>query len=91
MTQDFINERRYLPGASPKTLIWDNSAFKAFDGAPGSKTVISQRIVEIRDRGVRPVTVNSYLRALNAFIRVAKQRTGRGTFTRCREYPALDR
>ena len=57
MTQDFINERRYLLGVTPKTLIWYGCSFKAFAGALGSKTEINRRIAELRDRGVQPATV----------------------------------
>jgi hypothetical protein len=54
---------------SPKTLIWYQCSFKAFDGATSSKEAINRRIVELRERGVSPITINSYLRCINAFLR----------------------
>ena len=66
MTEQFIQERRYLLGVSPRTLIWYKCSFKAFEGAMGSKEAVRQRIVELRQRGVSTITINSYLRCINA-------------------------
>ncbi len=69
MVEQFIQGRKYLKAVSPKTLIWYQCSFKAFDGATSSKEAINRRIVELRERGVSPITINSYLRCINAFLR----------------------
>jgi len=68
MTEEFIRERRYFKGVSPAKLQWYESSFKAFDGALDSKVSIVQRIEELVCRGVRPVSINTYLRAVNAYL-----------------------
>jgi len=69
MVEQFIQGRKYLKAVSPKTLIWYQCSFKAFDGATSSKETINRRIVELRERGVSPITINSYLRCINAYLR----------------------
>ena len=69
LTQQFTQERQYLKAVSQKTLIWYGCSFKAFDGVLDSKDQIRQRIVELRNRGVSPITVNSYLRCINAYLK----------------------
>ncbi|HSR06507.1 MAG TPA: tyrosine-type recombinase/integrase [Bryobacteraceae bacterium] len=69
MVEQFIQARKYLKAVSPKTLIWYQCSFKAFDGAMSSKETINRRIVELRERGVSPITINSYLRCINAYLR----------------------
>ena len=69
MVEQFVQGRKYLKAVSPKTLIWYQCSFKAFDGATSSKGAINRRIVELRERGVSPITINSYLRCINAYLR----------------------
>ena len=66
MTEDFIRERTYLKGVSPNTLLWYRDSFNAFHGATDSKTAIVQRIEELMRRGVKAVSINTYLRRVNA-------------------------
>jgi integrase/recombinase XerD len=73
LTDQFIQERRYLMAVTPQTVIWYGTAFNAFKGALDSKEAVNQRIVELRKRAVKPITVNSYLRVLNAFFKWSKQ------------------
>ena len=80
----FLRERTYLENVSPKTLGFSyETAWKTFlrtqapgfgttpiGRAPGDHSLTcSSSCVALRDRGVRPVTVNTWLRALNAFCR----------------------
>jgi integrase/recombinase XerD len=67
MTEQFIQERRYLLGVSPRTVIWYQCSFKAFEGAMNSKEAVRQRIVDLRQRNVSTITINSYLRCINAY------------------------
>lgn len=81
--KQFLRERAYLKNVSPKTQVWYESAWKAFlssqpaglahveiNGAPPlNRSHLTAFVVALRDRGLRPVTVNTWLRALNAFCR----------------------
>ena len=67
MTEDFIKERKYLKGVSDKTLAWYRDSFRAFKGALDTQDEVKQRIVELRQRGVKPVSVNTWLRCIKAY------------------------
>jgi hypothetical protein len=64
----FAQERKYLKNVTPKTLAWYGDAFKAFDGALESEIALKQRIIDLRCRGISPVSVNSWLRCVNAYL-----------------------
>jgi integrase/recombinase XerD len=74
-----LRERRYLKNVTPKTCLWYESAWKAFtssrQGTDAAESVLITRadlsrfVVHLRERGVRPVSCNTWLRALNAFCR----------------------
>ena len=64
---EFINERRYLKGVTAKTLDWYAHSFKAFDGC-STEAQYKTLIREMRDRGVSPVSVNTYTRCINAYL-----------------------
>jgi hypothetical protein len=40
MVEQFIQDRKYLKAVSPKTLIWYQCSFKAFDGATSSREAL---------------------------------------------------
>ncbi len=65
MRDNFTTELKYLRNVSPKTLELYGHSFQAFpeDDRPS----VLKRIAEMRDRGVKPVSVNTYLRCLNAY------------------------
>jgi hypothetical protein len=73
----FLRERQYLKNVTPKTLVWYEAAWKAFNrsriAAPSATLIkrsdLQQFVVHLRQRGVKPVTCNTWLRALNAFCR----------------------
>jgi site-specific recombinase XerD len=79
--QQFLRERTYITNVTPKTLAWYEAAWKSFKRSrpaaspqPASESLISRTdlqsfVVHLRERGVRPVTCNTWLRALNAFCR----------------------
>src|SRR5205809_3471805 len=69
MIEQFIRERMYLKGVSPSTVLWYRDSFRAFQDALHSKTAIVQRIGELTQRGVKPVSINTYLRCVNAYFR----------------------
>ena len=72
----FLKERTYLRNVTPSTLTWYQVAFKNYLAcleaeAPTlpTKASLLQFVVRQRDRGVRPVTCNTYIGAMNAFCR----------------------
>ena len=72
--QQFLRERTYLKNVTPKTREWYESAWKAFKSTQGdgeawplTKPLLQTFIVRLRERGVRPVSCNTWLKALNAF------------------------
>ena len=80
--QQFLRERTYLKNVSPKTRVWYESAWKAFlqTQSPDladtqvhptalTRSHLTTFVVASRDRGLRTVTVNTWLRALNAYCR----------------------
>ena len=67
MVDQFIPERKYLRAVSEKTLAWYGDSFKAFQGALDSEDQVNTRIVELRQRGVKPGSINTWLRCIKAF------------------------
>lgn len=79
--EQFLEERTYLKNVTPKTRVWYESAWKAFKstqinraGRPESAPLIDRAdlnrfVIELRERGVKPVSCNTWLRAMNAFCR----------------------
>ena len=71
--EQFLSQRRYLKNVTPSTIEWYQTAFKALQKALGAdapsltKPSLQQFVVSIRQRGVKPVSCNTYIKALNAF------------------------
>ena len=73
----FVDERRYLKNVTAKTLIWYRSSFRAFSKHLDSITAEGQIKAGVKagiihlleERGITPVSVNVYLRCLNAFFK----------------------
>jgi len=81
--QQFLKERKYLRNVSPQTIEWYETAWKYFNRSATpcltSSTSLTRESLEqfvygLRDRGVRPVTCNTWLRALNAVCRWLHER-----------------
>ena len=70
-TEQFIRERTYFKNVTPKTIAWYRQSFRAFDGAMDSRVAIGDRIARLRTTGVSAISVNTYLRTINAFFRWA--------------------
>jgi integrase/recombinase XerD len=72
----FLKERQFLKNVTDATLVWYRVAFTnyahlvASDAAPlPTKATLQQFVVGLRERGIRPVTCNTYIGAMNAFCR----------------------
>jgi site-specific recombinase XerD len=72
--EQFIRERSILKNVSPKTIAWYRDSFRAFDGAIDSRSAVIERIGTLRTRGVSAISVNTYLRCVNAFHRWANMK-----------------
>ena len=74
LTEQFLKERTYLQNVTPATVVWYRTAFKSYrasfedDTAPvPTKAVLQSFVIKQRELGLRPVTVNTYIGAMNAF------------------------
>jgi integrase/recombinase XerD len=74
LCDQFLKERRFLKNVTEPTLVWYRVAFRnyqhlvAADAAPlPTKATLQQFVVALRERGIRPVTCNTYIGAMNAF------------------------
>ena len=70
--QQFTRERQYVNNVSPRTLETYGWAWKAFAPVLSGRACVSKmdvlkRIEELRAGGLSPVSVNTYLRSVNAF------------------------
>ena len=72
----FIKDRRYAKGVSPRTESWYRQSWHAFHDALSkaspdalSKSDFTPVIEGFCSRGVSPITINTYARAINAFLR----------------------
>ena len=79
--QQFLRERTYINNVTVSTRERYECAWKAFTAALKvaperdrtatliSKTDLQHFVVHLRERGMKPVTCNTWLRAMNAFCR----------------------
>ena len=73
--KQFLDERRFLHNVTPSTIEWYETAFKALQRTSGqaapliTKSSLQGFVVAMRQRNVKPVSVNTYIKALNAFCR----------------------
>lgn len=74
--EQFVRDGLYLKGVSARTENWYWQSWTAYshvlqDCNPGDldKGSFLSRIEEMRTRGVSPITINTYSRAINAFLR----------------------
>jgi len=70
----FVTERQYVQNVSTATIAGYRWAWKAMAPALSGRTAIDkaaliQRIAQLREAGLSPVTVNTYLRSVRAFQR----------------------
>jgi site-specific recombinase XerD len=73
--KQFLDERRFLHNVTPSTIEWYETAFNALQRTAGqpapliTKSSLQNFVVALRQRNVKPVSVNTYIKALNAFCR----------------------
>ena len=74
--EQFKKERVYLKSVTPRTIVWYEVAFKNYRASlpPEAESLptkgsLQQFVIHERDRGIRPVTVNTYIAVMNRFCR----------------------
>ena len=75
--KQFCRERKYLHNVTPKTLVWDKCSWVAFsqhiDAELPSDQLTEQMLkdaaIGLREAGLKPVSINTYLRCINAWLR----------------------
>lgn len=75
----FIRERIYVKNVTPATREWYETAWQAFRASRASSSTadpdlitradLTNFVVHLRQRGVKPVSCNTWVRAMNAFCR----------------------
>jgi len=66
----FVQQRVYLKNVSPSTQDWYRTSWKAAElEEPLTKATLVAAITRMRDRGISAISVNTYLRCINAFLR----------------------
>ena len=69
----FLKQRRFLKNVTDATLVWYCVAFTSYSSLSANtaplptKATLQAFVVRLRERGIRPVTCNTYLGAMNAF------------------------
>jgi integrase/recombinase XerD len=69
--EEFVQHQVYLKNVTPATVAWYRCSWKAFrlDNLQTiSRADVTGAIVRLRSDGVSPVSVNTYLRCINAFL-----------------------
>src|SRR4051812_22557509 len=64
--EEFLKEREYLLGVSPKTLIYYRSAFKTWTKHATDGTPLTW-IKNMKDSGLKAVSINTHVCAMNAY------------------------
>jgi site-specific recombinase XerD len=68
--EEFLNERKYLKNVSDHTLVYYRCAFRSWE--LHSKGEWKTWIVNLRQAGLSPVSINTYICAMNAYWRWAE-------------------
>jgi hypothetical protein len=65
----FLDQCRYLNNVTPSTVEWYVTAYNAHETLelPLTKSGLQPFVVSVRQCGVKPVSCNTYIKALNAF------------------------
>jgi hypothetical protein len=71
--QQFLDQRRYLNNATPSTIEWyrdgvqsDAARSCATNDPPLTRTALQQFVVNLRQRDVKPVSRNTYIKAMSS-------------------------
>ena len=80
--EQFLAQRRYLRNVTPSTIEWYQTAFKALQKALGTaappltKSSLQQFVISVRQRGVKPVSCDTYHQGAECLLSVAAVKLG---------------
>jgi integrase/recombinase XerD len=63
----FIRERQFIANVSPRTLEWYQCAFKWLPTETPTQSDLTDTVIRMREKGLKPTGVNSLCRVLNAY------------------------
>jgi integrase/recombinase XerD len=65
----FIRERKYLKNVTLKTQSWYAQAFRHLANPNPTQADLTEFVVRLRKAGLKPVSVNCFARAINAYLK----------------------
>ena len=63
----FIRERQFIANVSPRTLEWYRCAFRWLPTETPTQDDLTDAVIRMREKGLKPTGVNSLCRVLNAY------------------------
>jgi integrase/recombinase XerD len=73
--EQFVKERKYLKNVTPKTVIYYRNSWDSFSKFVSaqlpedlSRALLNQYVVQLRESGIKPVSCNTYISGINAFL-----------------------
>ena len=72
--EQFLKERTFLKNSSQEALLFYRSSFRAYQKILGSATSLPIKqdlnafVAGMQEKGIKPVTCNTYIRAMNSFL-----------------------
>jgi integrase/recombinase XerD len=66
--QQFLRERRYLGNISERSIEWYSLAFKWLPNEAPDEPALKECIIRMREGGLKPRSVNSYITAINSYL-----------------------
>ena len=83
MFEQFVKERIYLKNVAPKTVAfyWQSwSAFQRHHHGEISKQSLKQFVTNMREAGIKPVSCNTYISCINAYLKWRHEEHGSELF-----------
>jgi integrase/recombinase XerD len=69
MFDQFIKERQYLTGVSPRTVDWYRESFKWLLTPCPTDSDLKAFVMRMREKGLKPSSCNNRIRAVNAYLK----------------------
>jgi integrase/recombinase XerD len=66
--EQFIHERKYLRNVSPRTTEWHGEALRWLGNPDPDEAALKDFVMRMREKGLRPVSCNSYISAVNSYL-----------------------
>lgn len=67
--EKFIKERRYLKNVSGYTEHWYRTSLRWLPNPNPTQSELNEVVIRMREAGLKPVSCNTYARAINAYLR----------------------